>query len=98
MPPIRVMIVDDSKIFCQMLKDDLEKFLPKGSEITIAHDAIAAWAQLISVRPRVILLDEGMPRMDGAHFLRWLQSADISSAAIRRIANRHCPPALLCFC
>ena len=78
MPPIRVMIVDDSKIFCQMLKDDLEKFLPKGSEITIAHDAIAAWAQLISVRPRVILLDEGMPRMDGARFLRWLQSADIT--------------------
>lgn len=78
MAPVRLMIVDDSKIFCQMLKDDLEKFLPEGSEITIAHDAIAAWAQLMSFRPSVILLDEEMPRMDGASFLRWLKNADIS--------------------
>ena len=78
MPPIRVMIVADLKIFCQMLKDDLEKFLPEGSKITVAHDAIAAWTQLISVRPSVILLDEDMPHMDGASFLRWLQNADIS--------------------
>ncbi|MGP1585077.1 MAG: chemotaxis protein CheB [Schwartzia sp. (in: firmicutes)] len=78
MAPVRLMIVDDSKIFCQMLKDDLEKFLPEGSEIIVAHDAIAAWAQLISFRPSIILLDEEMPRMDGASFLRWLKNADIS--------------------
>ena len=78
MLPVRLMIVDDSKIFCQMIKDDLEKFLPEGSEITIAHDTIAAWAQLVSSRPSVILLDEEMPRMDGARFLRWLKNADIA--------------------
>ena len=55
MDPIRVLIVDDSKIFCQMLKDDFEKGLPAGSEILIARDAIAAWAQLLSDRPQVIL-------------------------------------------
>lgn len=78
MTPIRVMIVDDSKIFCQMLKDDLEEFLPEGSAITTANDAIAAWAQLMSLRPSIILLDEEMPHMNGTSFLRWLKKADIA--------------------
>lgn len=78
MDPIRVLIVDDSKIFCQMLKDDLEKGLPAGSEILTARDAIAAWAQLLSDRPQVILLDEEMPRLGGTSFLEWLKDGDIA--------------------
>lgn len=77
MKPIRVLIVDDSKVFCRMLHDELKAFLPEGSEILMARDAFAAWASILSANPDVILLDQEMPRMDGICFLRWMKNGQV---------------------
>lgn len=78
MTPIRVLIVDDSKVFCKMIHDELEKFLPAGSEILTTRDAFAAWSQILTAKPDVILLDEEMPRMNGINFLRWMKNGQVS--------------------
>ena len=62
MPSRRILVVDDNidsaKTLAMLLK-------VLGAEVHVAHDGPAALAAIEKHRPDVILLDIGMPNMDG---------------------------------
>jgi two-component system chemotaxis response regulator CheB len=68
---IRVLIVDDSAIFRQLLKEGLTKD-PLIEVIATAADPYDARDKIIEHRPDVMTLDVEMPRMDGVNFLQKL--------------------------
>lgn len=66
--PIRVLIVDDSVVIRQLLKD----ILSRDSQIEVvgtAVDPIDAYDKIVQLKPDVLTLDVEMPRMDGITFL-----------------------------
>ena len=69
---IRVLIVDDSLLFREMLGRELLKQLPEGSVMEKAGDPFEARDKILSFDPDVMLLDVEMPKMDGIEFLRRL--------------------------
>jgi PAS domain S-box-containing protein len=61
-PALRVLVVDDNEDVAQALQDLLTLL---GHEVTLARDGPAALAAAADVRPDLVLLDIGLPGMDG---------------------------------
>ena len=62
MSALRILIVDDNKDAAASLGRLLGVL---GKETRVVHDGIAALAEMEDFRPQVVLLDLGMPGMDG---------------------------------
>jgi two-component system CheB/CheR fusion protein len=60
--PLRVLVVDDNVDAASTLADLLELF---GHEVTLAHDGPSAIAAAARMPPELVLLDLGLPGMDG---------------------------------
>ncbi len=58
----RILVVDDNEDSARSLAIMLELM---GNEVHIAHDGLQAMAATAAYRPELILLDLGMPRMNG---------------------------------
>lgn len=71
MPRTRVLIVDDSALIRQLLKDVLSDF-PEFEVVGTALDPYDAWRKVKALNPDVMTLDVEMPRMDGVAFLERL--------------------------
>lgn len=71
--PIKVMIVDDSAIVRQTLKEVIESD-PELEVMATAADPIIAAKKLETMIPDVMTLDIEMPRMDGLSFLKAIMS------------------------
>ncbi len=72
---IKVMIVDDSAVVRQTLKELLES--DPGIEVmAVAADPIFALKRMETQRPDVIITDVEMPRMDGLTFLKTIMEKD----------------------
>jgi two-component system, sensor histidine kinase len=67
LPNRRVLVVDDNRDAAVTL-GELLGFL--GAEVLVVHDGPAAIAAVSSYRPNVVLLDIGMPGMDGYEVAR----------------------------
>jgi CheY-like chemotaxis protein len=68
--PRRVLVVDD----CHDTTASLDLLLRLwGYEVRVAHDGPAALAVLETYRPNTVLLDIGMPGMDGLQVARQVQ-------------------------
>ena len=68
---VRVLVVDDSALVCQILKDRLSE--EPGLEVVgTAPDPYAARDKIVKLRPDVMTLDVEMPRMSGVDFLKRL--------------------------
>jgi two-component system CheB/CheR fusion protein len=80
--PVRVMVVDDNQDAANSLGMVL-KFL--GAETHVAYDGSAALAALESFAPDFVLLDIGMPGMDGYEVARRIRQRK-DSAGLRLIA------------
>jgi CheY-like chemotaxis protein len=65
--PRRILVVDDNRDAADTLAM-LLKFL--GAEVCTAHEGITALEMLKAFRPSVVLLDLGMPGMDGFEVAR----------------------------
>lgn len=63
----RVLVVDDEKVVCDMLKKFLTK---KGYKVSISLNGEDAIRKTEKVKPHVILLDIKMPSMDGIEVLK----------------------------
>ena len=63
----RVLIVDDNRDAAKSLAMLLKCL---GSEVSVAHDGPAALRALEDYRPAIMLLDIGMPEMDGYEVAR----------------------------
>ena len=68
----RVLIVDDNRDFATSLAALLEEF---GHETFVAHDGEAGVALAAERLPDVVLLDIGLPRMDGYEVARRLRAS-----------------------
>jgi two-component system CheB/CheR fusion protein len=72
--PLRVLVVDDSPDFCYSTSLLLRLW---GHDVTVASDGAAALELASSYRPDVVLLDLGLPYMDGYEVARRLRSMDV---------------------
>lgn len=71
MGPIRVLVVDDSVVFRQLLVQNLNKD-PMVEVVAVAGDAFEARDAIIASKPDVMTLDIELPRMSGIEFLQKL--------------------------
>ena len=71
MRPIRVLVVDDSMMFRNMLVKGLDSD-PNIEVVAQAQDAYEARDAIVKYRPDVMTLDVELPRMSGIEFLRKL--------------------------
>jgi signal transduction histidine kinase len=72
-PAVRVLVVDDNVDAAEMLAELTELW---GCEVRVAHDGPAAIEAALSYRPEVVLLDIGLPGMDGYELARRLREQD----------------------
>ncbi|WP_332813281.1 hybrid sensor histidine kinase/response regulator [Ramlibacter sp.] len=68
---LRLLIVDDNRDAADMLAEVLRLM---GNEVSTAYDGVEGLAQAESLRPEVVVLDLGMPRMDGYDTCRALRA------------------------
>jgi two-component system CheB/CheR fusion protein len=78
-PPLDVLVVDDSKEAAQSLAFVLGRW---GYEARVAYDGPEALAQAQAHRPDVVLLDLGMPGMDGYEVARRLRGREGGSKVV----------------
>jgi two-component system, chemotaxis family, CheB/CheR fusion protein len=69
-PPRRILVVDDNRDAADSLALALQI---KGHQVRTAHDGVAAIDAVAEFRPDVVLLDIGMPRLNGHDVARHLR-------------------------
>lgn len=74
MDSLRIMIVDDQKLFRENLKIVIELRLPEAKVVGIASNGLEALELLKRENPNLILLDIRMPGMNGVEFIRQLRA------------------------
>jgi CheY-like chemotaxis protein len=67
-PRRRVLVVDDNEGLARSLARLLERI--HGQEVRVAHDGLSALKLAEEFQPEMILLDIGMPEMDGCELAR----------------------------
>lgn len=75
--PRRVLVVEDSQDLAEMLAVLLEQ---SGHSVTLAHDGPSALQRAQESNPDVILLDIGLPGMDGYEVARRLRQNPLTRA------------------
>ena len=78
-PPLRVLVVDDNRDAAETLALLLQL---SGQEVLLAHDGETAVAIALAERPAVILLDIGLPGLDGYEVCRALRCAGMNDTLI----------------
>lgn len=74
-----MLVVDDNRDAAEALGALLEL---DGNEVHLAHDGEAALAAAEELRPGVILLDIGLPRLDGFEVARRLRATEWGASAL----------------
>jgi PAS domain S-box-containing protein len=80
--PVRVLLVEDNLDAAEALSELLRMW---GHEVEVAHDGVSALRAARTVEPDVVLLDIGLPGMDGYEVARELRAIP-GLAAARLIA------------
>lgn len=81
--PKRILVVDDEPKITQLVSDYLER---GGYEVQVAHDGKTALSRARTDKPDLIVLDLGLPQMDGLDFTREFRKA--SNAPIIMLTAR----------
>jgi response regulator RpfG family c-di-GMP phosphodiesterase len=66
----RVLVIDDDRLLCELVRTTFEL---EGYEVDTAYDVIEAERVLVESRPDAILLDIGLPGIDGIFYLERLR-------------------------
>jgi two-component system, OmpR family, response regulator MprA len=69
----RVLVVEDDTDIASVLRRSLDK---EGYEVRVAGDGEAALDQSAAFNPDLVILDLGLPKLDGMEVARRLRSAD----------------------
>ena len=72
MSDVRILIVDDDRALREALRRNLTL---AGYEVAVAADGTAALAQVEGEQPDAVVLDVGLPGIDGLEVCRWLRRA-----------------------
>ncbi len=70
--PTTVLVVDDDPITRQLLKRFLEG---KGNDVLVAKDGEQAWSLFVANRPRMVITDWRMPKLDGPGLCKRIRSS-----------------------
>jgi signal transduction histidine kinase/CheY-like chemotaxis protein len=76
--PVRVLVVDDNADAAQMLATLLEAH---GHEVSVEYDGTTGYARALRERPEVMLLDIGLPDIDGHELARRLRASRETAGA-----------------
>jgi DNA-binding response OmpR family regulator len=68
---LRALVVEDEKELAELLGNYFER---DGFEVSVAHDGLEAVAAGRKVDPDVVVLDLGLPRLDGVEVCRQLRT------------------------
>src|ERR1700716_507109 len=71
--PPRVLVVEDDDAIAQVLQRSLRM---EGYEVRIAGDGVAALDEAHAFLPDLVILDLGLPRMDGVEVAKTLRLTD----------------------
>jgi CheY-like chemotaxis protein len=84
MRPLRILVVDDNRDTART-----EELLLKalGHEVEVAHDGRSAIAQAHSFRPHAVLLDIGLPEMNGYEVAQTLRSQGLTDVVLVAITG-----------
>ncbi|MEX5747216.1 ATP-binding protein [Massilia sp. X63] len=77
--PVRVLVVDDNADAAQMLATLLEAH---GHVVSVEFDGTSGLARALRERPEVMLLDIGLPDMDGHELARRLRASSETRGAL----------------
>jgi len=80
---VRVLVVDDNEDAALTIAEVLTEL---GYDVTVAHDGPQALASAERVRPDVVVLDLGLPVMDGFEVARRLRAASAGRKVPRLVA------------
>jgi DNA-binding response OmpR family regulator len=72
----RVLVIDDDRLLCELIRTTFEL---EGFEVDVAFDVIEAERVLVGTRPDAILLDIGLPGIDGIFYLERLRETPQTS-------------------
>ncbi len=72
----RVLVIDDDRLLCELIRTTFEL---QGFDVDSAHDVIEAERVLVDSRPDAILLDIGLPGIDGIFYLERLRETPHTS-------------------
>ncbi len=73
LPPLRILVVDDNRDAAASLAMVLDQL---GAQVQVSHDGSSALESFGTFSPAVVLLDIGMPGMDGYEVARALRERD----------------------
>ena len=73
----KILVVDDEEHIVMILKDSLEF---SGFQVVTAYDGVDALQRVEEDRPDLIVLDIGMPKLDGWEVCRRLKSDEKTKA------------------
>ncbi|HTC21547.1 MAG TPA: response regulator transcription factor [bacterium] len=73
MTKIKILLVEDQKGFRRVYGDLLES---QGYEVLLAEDGEEGWRISLEARPDLILLDLGLPKLDGFGVLQRLRGEE----------------------
>jgi two-component system KDP operon response regulator KdpE len=77
--PVRILVVDDEPAIRRLLKTSLSA---EGYEVEEAATGEAGWAQFNKVRPDLVLLDLGLPDIDGREMLKRVRGLGASNGGL----------------
>jgi cyclic di-GMP phosphodiesterase len=72
----RILVIDDDRLLCELVRTTFEL---EGFEVDTAFDVIEAERVLSAARPDAILLDIGLPGIDGIFYLERLRETPQTS-------------------
>jgi len=72
----RILVIDDDRLLCELVRTTFEL---EGFEVSTAYDVIEAERVLVETRPDAILLDIGLPGIDGIFYLERLRETPQTS-------------------
>jgi response regulator RpfG family c-di-GMP phosphodiesterase len=72
----RILVIDDDRPLCELIRTTFEL---EGFEVDTAYDVIEAERVLVESRPDAILLDIGLPGIDGIFYLERLRETPQTS-------------------
>jgi signal transduction histidine kinase/ActR/RegA family two-component response regulator len=76
---LRILVVDDNQDAAESLAILLRL---EGHDVTMAFDGATALAEAARFQPQVVLLDVGMPGMDGYQVVRELRMRELTQSAV----------------
>ena len=73
----QILVIDDDRMLCELLRTTFEL---EGFEVSEAHHVIEAERVLVEARPAAIVLDIGLPGIDGLFYCERLRESPHTSA------------------